>query len=132
MKNNSKKIKIPLKRRLIQLYAALLTNANIKGFATGKIFKGNSKYACVPVLNCYSCPGAVGSCPMGALQNALSASGKTIPYYIFGILLLFGVMLGRWICGFLCPFGLIQDLLYKIKTPKLKKSRLTRVLTHFK
>ena len=27
----------PSKRRLIQLYAALLTNANIKGFMTGRI-----------------------------------------------------------------------------------------------
>lgn len=31
----------------------------------------------------------------------------------------FGVVLGRVICGFLCPFGFIQDLLYKIPTPKL-------------
>ena len=122
----------PTKRRLIQLYAALLFNANIKGFFTGRIYQGPLKNICTPGLNCYSCPAASGACPMGALQNALSDSGKTIPYYVIGIILLYGLLFGRWICGFLCPFGLIQDLLHKIKTPKVGKSKLTRVLSYFK
>ena len=122
----------PTKRRLIQLYAALLFNANLKGFKTGRIYQGPVKNICTPGLNCYSCPGAVGACPMGALQNALSDSGKTAPYYVVGIILLYGLLFGRWICGFLCPFGLIQDLLHKIKTPKLGKNRITRVLSYFK
>ncbi len=122
----------PTKRRLIQLYAALLTNANIKGFASGKIYTGATKNVCVPGLNCYSCPGAVGACPLGSLQNALAQSGTRAPFYVIGIILLFGLILGRTICGFLCPFGLVQDLVYKIKTPKLKKSRVTRVLSYLK
>ena len=122
----------PTKRRLIQLYAALLTNANLKGFATGQIYRGEVKNACVPGLNCYSCPGAAASCPLGALQNALAESRARTPYYIFGIILLFGLLLGRTICGFLCPFGLIQDLLHKIPTPKLKKGRVTRILSYLK
>lgn len=122
----------PTKRRLIQIYAALLFNANVKGFFTGKIYRGPTKNMCVPGLNCYSCPGAVGSCPLGALQNALAASGTRAPAYVFGIIVLFGLLLGRTICGFLCPFGLIQDLLHKIRTPKLKKSRFTRVFSYFK
>ena len=122
----------PTKRRLIQLYAALLFNANLKGFKTGRIYQGPVKNICTPGLNCYSCPGASGACPMGALQNALSDSGKTAPYYVVGIILLYGLLFGRWICGFLCPFGLIQDLLHKIKTPKLGKNRVTRVLSYFK
>lgn len=122
----------PTKRRIIQLYAALLTNANLKGFATGKIYTGDTKKMCVPGLNCYSCPGAVGACPLGALQDSLAQSGRTAPSYILGILLLFGLLLGRLICGFLCPFGLIQELLYKIRTPKLRKNRFTRVLSYFK
>lgn len=122
----------PTKRRLIQLYAALLTNANLKGFFTGKIYTGDTKKACVPGLNCYSCPGAVGACPLGALQDSLAQSGKSAPAYILGILLMFGLLLGRLICGFLCPFGLIQELLYKIRTPKLRKNRFTRVLSYFK
>lgn len=122
----------PTKRRLIQLYAALLTNANLKGFFTGKIYTGDTKKMCVPGLNCYSCPGAVGACPLGALQDSLAQSSKSAPAYILGILLMFGLLLGRLICGFLCPFGLIQELLYKIRTPKLRKNRFTRVLSYFK
>lgn len=120
------------KRKVIQLYAALLYNSNIYGFITGKIYKGESKNACVPGLNCYSCPGAVGACPLGALQNAIATSGRTYPFYILGILILFGLALGRTICGFLCPVGLAQELLYKIKTPKVKKSKATYVLSYFK
>ncbi len=126
---------IPTKRRLIQLYCALLFNANLKGFVTGikggeAIFQGKSKYMCAPGINCYSCPGAVGSCPLGTLQNELK--GHSIPYYIFGIIFLYSILFGRFICGWLCPFGLVQDLLHKIKTPKLKKSGVTRVLSYFK
>ena len=122
----------PTKRRLIQLYSALLFNSYLKGYITGDIFKGITKNVCTPGLNCYSCPGAVTSCPLGALQNAFSASKNTAPYYMLGIIMLFGIIFGRWICGWLCPFGLIQDLLHKIKTPKLKKSRFTRVLSFLK
>ena len=123
---------LPTKRRLIQLYSFLLYNAHLKGFVTGDIFTGLSKGACVPGLNCYSCPGAVGACPLGALQNALASSGQKAPYYVVGILMLYGLILGRTICGFLCPFGLFQELLYKIPSLKIKKSRITRVLSMFK
>ena len=122
----------PTKRRLIQLYSALLFNSYLKGYITGDIFKGATKNVCTPGLNCYSCPGAVTSCPLGALQNAFSASGKTAPYYMLGIIMLYGIIFGRWICGWLCPFGLLQDLLHKIKTPKLKKNAVTRVLSMLK
>lgn len=138
MKNVFVKIKnwwgahAPTKRRLIQLYSALLFNSYLKGYITGDIFKGATKNVCTPGLNCYSCPGAVTSCPLGALQNSFSASGKTAPYYMLGIIMLYGIIFGRWICGWLCPFGLLQDLLHKIKTPKLKKSPLTRVLSFLK
>ena len=122
----------PTKRRLIQVYSALLFNANLKGYISGRIFKGETKNLCTPGLNCYSCPGAVTACPLGALQNAFSASGKSAPYYMLGIILLYSIMFGRWICGWLCPFGLVQDLLHKIKTPKIKKGRITKILSYFK
>ena len=122
----------PSTRRLIQLYSALLHNAHLKGFIDGDIYTGKAKYACVPGLNCYSCPGAVGACPLGALQNALAAAGHRAGWYIMGILLLFGTVLGRTICGWLCPLGLIQELLHKIPTFKIKKSRVTRLLTYLK
>ena len=59
------------RRKYIQLISALVYNANIKGFSDGVIYFGNLKGVCVPGLNCYSCPGAVASCPLGSLQNAL-------------------------------------------------------------
>ncbi|MBR4434920.1 MAG: 4Fe-4S binding protein [Clostridia bacterium] len=125
-------VKKPLTRRLIQLYSALLYNAHLKGFTEGKIYTGNIKSVCVPGLNCYSCPGAIAACPLGSLQNAVSASADRPAFYIVGILLLFALLLGRVVCGFLCPFGLIQELLHKIPTKKLKKSKLTRKLSYTK
>ena len=122
----------PSSRRLIQLYSALLHNAHLKGFLDGEIYQGKAKYACVPGFNCYSCPGAVGACPLGSIQNALASSGHRAGWYVMGILLLFGVTLGRTICGWLCPLGLIQELLHKIPTYKLRKNRVTRALSWLK
>ena len=135
MKTNEKKKKRLPKltaRRYTQLIAAVLYNCNIKGFAEGKIFKGASKGLCVPGLNCYSCPGAVAACPLGSLQSALLSSRYKIPYYVLGTLLLFGLICGRFVCAFLCPFGLIQELLYKIPVKKIRKSKVTRVLSKLK
>ena len=127
-----KKQRKPLTRRLIQVYTALLYNAYIKGFAEGEIYNGVLKNACVPGLNCYSCPGAISACPLGSLQNAISASADRPAFYVVGIILLFGMFLGRVICGFLCPFGLIQELLHKIPVKKLKKNKITQRLTLIK
>ena len=122
---------LPSKRKLMQLYFALLFNANLQGFVSGSIYKGDSKKMCVPGINCYSCPGAVGACPLGSLQGAFSADRSTL-YYVGGILLLYCLAFGRMICGWLCPFGLVQELCYKVKTPKLKKSPVTRLLSYLK
>ena len=119
-------------RRYTQLIAAVLYNCNFTGFAEGQIYKGDVKGVCVPGLNCYSCPGAVGSCPLGSLQSALVSSKYRFPYYVLGTLLLFGLICGRMICGFLCPFGLIQELLHKIPGPKIPKGRVTRWLSKLK
>lgn len=111
------------KRRFsIQAVAALLSNANLKGFFTGKIYQGAGKTVCVPGLNCYSCPGAVGACPIGSLQGFLSGLKFRFPYYVLGFLIFFGALLGRAVCGFLCPFGFFQELLHKIPFPIKKNS----------
>ncbi len=119
----------------MQLYCALLYNAHVKGFVEGEIYKSKTpttKGICVPGFNCYSCPGAVGACPLGSLQNAIGTTNKQIGFYVFGILMLYGLILGRTICGWLCPLGLIQELLHKLPTPKLKKNRATRALSYLK
>ena len=124
--------KAAFRRKCIQLASALLYNANFAGFASGTIYKGDPKGVCVPGLNCYSCPGAVAACPLGSLQNALSAMPNKLPLYIVGILMLLGLSLGRLICGFLCPFGLIQELLHKIPGKKIKKGQWSRKLSWLK
>ena len=122
----------PTPRKLVQLYSALLHNAYIKGFISGQIYKGPTKIVCAPGFNCYSCPGAVGACPLGSIQNALASTGHRAGWYVLGIIMLYGVILGRTICGWLCPLGWIQELLHRIPTPKLKKSRVTRALSWLK
>ena len=122
----------PTTRRLIQLYSALLHNAHLKGFISGQIYQGKAKYVCTPGFNCYSCPAAAGACPLGSIQNALAATGHNAGWYVLGILMLYGVILGRTICGWLCPLGLFQELLNLIPTPKIKKNRITRVLSWLK
>ena len=86
---------------------------------------------CVPGLNCYSCPAASGACPIGSFQAVVGSSKFRFSYYITGILILLGVLLGRFICGFLCPFGWFQELLHKIPTKKFSTKRL-RPLTYLK
>ena len=116
-------------RRAIQAACAVLANGYLVGFLRGEIFTGPSKAVCLPILNCYSCPGALGACPIGALQNTLGGMWRSVPFYVLGSLMLFGVLVGRLVCGFLCPFGFLQDLLHKIPTPKVRVGRrIDRVL----
>ena len=122
-------------RLMVQIGFALATNGNLRGFYEGSIFRGNSKMVCVPGLNCYSCPGALGACPLGSLQGMLAAPKIRFPYYVLGLIVLFGAVLGRFVCGWLCPFGLVQDLVHKIpffkKMKKLPGDRVLRYLKYF-
>lgn len=116
-----KKCKPHKVRLLFQLVYTILTNGYLYGYLNGKIYKGSLKYSCVPGLNCYSCPGAVGSCPLGALQAALNKKNLEVPFGVLGFLFVFGSLLGRFVCGWMCPFGLLQDLLHKI--PLFRKQK---------
>lgn len=40
--------------------------------------------------------------------------------YVLGFLVFAGMMAGRFICGWLCSFGLLQELLHKIPGKKIK------------
>ncbi|MCB7090046.1 4Fe-4S binding protein [Enterocloster bolteae] len=109
-------------RHYIQIFSAFLFNSYLLGFRDKTIFKGKTKMACVPILNCYSCPSALGACPIGALQASLGDINNKTAFYVLGTIMLFGILVGRLICGFLCLFGFIQDLLYKIPTKKISIS----------
>lgn len=120
-------------RHIIQAVATVFINGYVAGFIKGRIFRGKTKAICVPVLNCYSCPGAVGACPIGSLQAVLGDRNSKFSFYVLGTVMLFGVILGRAVCGFLCPFGFIQELIYKIKTPKVKMpAKVDRPLRYLK
>ena len=105
-------------RHRFQAVWALLTNSYLLGFAQGRIYGGPLKNLCVPGLNCYSCPGALGACPIGALQAVIGSWNFKFAFYAAGFLVFVGALMGRVVCGWLCPFGLVQDLLHKIPFPK--------------
>ena len=122
--DKKKKMTFRQKVRLaIQLGFTALSNGYAQGFLKGEIYSGPLKQACVPGLNCYSCPGALGACPIGALQATLGSRSYQMAFYVLGFLVLTGTLLGRAVCGFLCPIGLVQDLLYKIPLSKRWKKR---------
>ena len=118
-------------RSWIQAGATLLTNIHLPNFLKGGIYQGKGKAVCVPGLNCYSCPAASGACPIGSFQAVVGSSKFRFSYYITGFLILLGVLLGRFICGFLCPFGWFQELLHKIPTKKISTKKL-KPLTYIK
>ena len=129
-----KKITNEWKRHRVQILWALLTNSYLIGFVQGKIYQGKLKNLCVPGLNCYSCPGAAGTCPIGAMQAVIGNWNFKFAFYAAGFLMFVGALMGRFVCGWLCPFGLIQDLLYKIPFPRklrtFKGDRLLRKLKY--
>jgi len=103
-------------RKIIQIISLLLVNSNFKTFFTGNLYQGSLKRLCIPVLNCYSCPLAVLSCPVGLMQQFLARSlrqGLNGFLYVFGIVASMGLVLGRFFCGWICPFGFLQELLYR-------------------
>ncbi|MDO4292854.1 MAG: 4Fe-4S binding protein [Eubacteriales bacterium] len=103
------------------------------GFLQGKIYQGRLKNLCVPGMNCYSCPGALMSCPIGALQAVLGSRSFKLPLYVAGFLFFVGALTGRLACGWLCPFGLLQELLNKLPFPvKIASFRGDRLLRRLK
>ena len=111
-------------RGFIQAVATLATNIHLPNFLKGEIYRGDAKTVCVPGLNCYSCPAATGACPIGAFQAVIGSSKFKFSYYITGFFILIGVLLGRFVCGFLCPFGWFQELLHKIPFKKFSTKKL--------
>ena len=76
-------------RLWVQIVFTAVTNGYLLGFLTGRIYTGPTKAACVPGLNCYSCPGALGSCPIGSLQAVLGSRDYKFSFYVVGFLLFF-------------------------------------------
>jgi len=105
-------------KRIIQIIAVIIHNSYILALFNGGLYQGFLKKGCTPILNCWGCPLAWYSCPMGGLQHFIGL--RLIPYYIIGLFGTVGMIVGRMSCGWICPFGFFQDLLYKIKSVKMK------------
>lgn len=80
-----------------------------------------------PFLNCQACEMATGACPVGLAQNLLSKA--ILPVHLIGSMLLFGLVLGKSICGWLCPFGFISDIIDRVS---LKLWKLPRGLANLR
>lgn len=135
-------------RTWAQAAATIVSNGYLKGFTNGNIYTGQLKHVCVPTLNCYSCPAAMYSCPIGAMQVTIAGAGgldltamhtigarisaiaTSLPLMVIGFLALIGAFVGRAPCGWLCPFGWLQELLNKIPTPKFKGPEFLKYLKY--
>ncbi|MHB8765948.1 MAG: 4Fe-4S binding protein [Deferrisomatales bacterium] len=124
-------------RRWVQAASAVLQNAYLAFPWTRSLYQGPLKQLCTPGLNCYSCPAAVLSCPLGALQHFLGAVRPAlrwgtyrVGFYVVGLLAAVGLVAGRFPCGWLCPFGWLQDGLHKLPSPKLAVPRALTALRY--
>lgn len=123
-------------RRWIQSAATALSNGYLLFPSSRTIYQGSLKSMCAPGLNCYSCPAATTACPIGALQAfmaglrpALRGGQVHLGLYVLGFLGVIGSLVGRMPCAWLCPFGLLQELIHKIPSPKWQ---IPRRLTYAK
>lgn len=85
-------------------------------------------FICFPVLNCHSCPISIFACPIGVMGQ-FAAMG-VFPLAVIGIIALAGLLAGRILCGWVCPFGLVQELLYKVPYIKFSMPAWTRFIKY--
>jgi len=105
-------------RLKVQLAMAALFNIGLVQWHT----------VCFPVLNCHSCPISVFACPLGVIGQS-SAAG-IIPLSVIGLVALGGLLAGRLLCGWACPFGFVQELLYKVPYVKFGLPSWTRFIKY--
>ena len=123
-------------RKWVQTIFLFITNGYWAFPASRSIYQGPLKVVCSPGLNCYSCPASTTYCPIGSLQQLLAGirlaleNGQIfLGLYVVGSIGAIGAFVGRMVCGWACPFGLLQELLHKIPSPKYE---VPRVLRYFK
>jgi polyferredoxin len=67
---------------------------------------------------------------MAGIRIALENGQNFFGFYVIGTMGVFGGAFGRLICGWACPFGLIQELLHKIPSKKFSIPRNLRYLKY--
>jgi len=98
-----------MKRTIVLILAALALHSS---------WGPEAKWLCNPVLSCHSCVLAWFACPIGVFVHY--SGYHLFPFFALGTVLLIGVSIGRLLCGWVCPFGLLQDWLHKIPNRKLE------------
>ena len=82
-----------------------------------------------PVLACYYPSGRTVTCPIWQMQAYIfpfwdagrgygvfySTGGLEKLAVVFGLVIVMAVVLGRFFCGWLCPFGLYMDVMTRIR-----------------
>lgn len=107
------------KRRISQIVSLVLLHSS---------WGPELKWLCNPVLTCHSCVLAWFACPIGVF---IHYSGYHLfPFFAAGMVLVIGVLVGRLLCGWVCPFGFLMDVLYKIPSPKFLLPQWTGYLKY--
>lgn len=113
-------------RRVVQSAFLLVTNSYYAAIPAASFYQGPLKGACIPALHCYACPLAWGSCPIGSLQHFVIV--RQFPFYVLGLIGALGIFVGRFACGWFCPFGWFQEFVYKLRLPKFSAPNWVRHL----
>lgn len=103
------------RRRIVQAVSLVALNSS---------FVFDLKWICNPVLNCHGCALSWFACPIGILVHY--SGYRIFPFMAVGFLVVVGAGVGRFLCGWVCPFGFLQDLLYKVPLRKIEMPKWTR------
>lgn len=108
------------KRRVVQTLSLLILHSS-----WGPEFK----WLCNPVLSCHSCALSWFACPIGVFVHF--SGYHLFPFLALGTVLLVGMLFGKLLCGWACPFGFLQDLLHKIPSVKITLPGWTTHMKYF-
>jgi ferredoxin-type protein NapH len=108
------------RRRVVQVASLVALHSSVLGF--------DLKWICNPVLSCHGCALSWFACPIGLFVHY--AGYRVFPLMGTGFIVVVGATLGRFLCGWVCPLGLVQDALYKIPAPKIEMPEWTRSIKY--
>ncbi len=98
-------------RTIVQL-AFFLLFSGVALMRLNPSFDGARTWVVLPVLASVKAQGAIGS-TLDATTLLLSQA--IFPWLPLGIILVVGALLGRFMCGWICPVGFLQDVITSLK-----------------
>jgi len=107
--------RLTTKRRIVQILAAILLTSNFTAFTSNTLFFGQ---VCLPLIHCNNCSLTWFACPIYTISELIQF--HAVPWLALGLIAGFGVVVGRFFCGWICPMGLLQDLLLRLPSPKVR------------